>query len=186
MRNATLVNHGYFWADFASRKVFRPGADCCFGRKPVRFGKSPQTFPWVPRNVWSGVSGTYLGNLPSESGVRFGLAPWNGELSPSVPETPDPSKLPSRPGTRNIVQNRTPRPIWAREAKTRGPGHIRSQMKYQWHFVFKWRLLKLICFCFLFCSLEKKCIGLISGSISHHIGKMDLITEWCRRRNGCL
>ena len=37
----------------------------CLGRNTVRFDKSAQKYPWVPKNVWSGVSGTGNSNMKS-------------------------------------------------------------------------------------------------------------------------
>ena len=58
--------------------------------------------------------GVDFGYGESEYEVSFGLAPRIGELSPSVPEIPDPFNPRSGPGTRNGVQIRTPRKIWGR------------------------------------------------------------------------
>ena len=58
----------------------------------------------------------------SEYDVSFGIAPRNGELSSSEPETPDILTLRPGTGTRNGVQIRTPRKIWVGRAKLAGRG----------------------------------------------------------------
>ena len=78
----------------------------------------------------------------SEYEVSFGLAPRNGELSPSEPKTPEPFNFPFRAGTRNGVQIRTPRKIWGRYFKTWGPGAYiprdkRSMVKLKCFFDFR-------------------------------------------------
>ena len=47
-----------FWLDLPNLTGFRPQHQPRPGRNTVRFGKSAQKYPWVPRNLWSGVSGT--------------------------------------------------------------------------------------------------------------------------------
>ena len=58
-----LVPTGIFGRIYRTEQYFGPGRGCCSGRKPVRFGKSAQKYPWVPKNVWSGVSGTGNPNM---------------------------------------------------------------------------------------------------------------------------
>ena len=58
-----LVPTGIFGWIYRAEQYFGPGRGCCSGRKPVRFGKSTRKYPWVPRNVWSGVSGTGNPNM---------------------------------------------------------------------------------------------------------------------------
>ena len=58
-----LVPAGIFGRIFRTEQYSGPGRGCCSGRKPVRFGKSPQKSPRVPRNVWRGVSGTRNPNM---------------------------------------------------------------------------------------------------------------------------
>ena len=40
---------GIFGRIYRTEQYFGPGRGCCFGRKPVRFGKSAKKYPWVPR-----------------------------------------------------------------------------------------------------------------------------------------
>ena len=58
-----LVPTGIFGRIYRTEQYFGPRRGCCSGRKPVRFGKSAQKYPRVPRNVWSGVSGTGNPNM---------------------------------------------------------------------------------------------------------------------------
>ena len=44
-------------------QYFAPGRGFCSGRKPLRFIKPAQKYPWVPKNVWSGILGTENPNM---------------------------------------------------------------------------------------------------------------------------
>ena len=66
----------------------------------------------------------------SEYEVSFGLAPRNGELSPSDPETQEPFNSSFR--ARNGVQIRFPRKIGFVKSKLRVPGHIYTEIKGRW------------------------------------------------------
>ena len=81
----------------------------------------------------------------SEYVVSFGLAPLNGELSPSDPKYRNLLTLRSGPGTRN-VQIRTPYKIWGRQDKTWGPGAYTLRDKRS--------MVKLACFWLVKCQLE--------------------------------
>ena len=61
----------------------------------------------------------------SEYEVSFDLAHWNGELSPSDPQTPEPLSLRSGPGAQNGLHIRSSRKIWGLKVKAWAPGaHI--------------------------------------------------------------
>ena len=81
-----LVPTCIFGPVYRTEPVYRRDRNPDPDRNTVRFGKSVQKDPWVPRNRLSGVSGTWNADMK----LSFGLAPSNGDLSPSVPETPEP------------------------------------------------------------------------------------------------
>ena len=58
----------------------------------------------------------------SEYEVSFDLAHWNGELSPSDPQTPEPLSLRSGPGAQNGLHIRSSRKIWGPKVKAWAPG----------------------------------------------------------------
>ena len=79
---------------FPSNSITRsPGRGCCSGRKSVRFGKSAQKYPRVPRNVWSGVSGTEHPNM------KLVLVKHPGTESYRLPIRKHRNILTLRPGT---------------------------------------------------------------------------------------
>ena len=109
-----------FWGGFTEPNRFPTGTATPTRRNTVRFGKSGQKYPCVPRNVWSGVSGTGNPNMK----LVLVWHPGTGSYRLPSPKHRNILTLRSGPGTRNGVQIRTPRKIWGRYVRTWAPGGI--------------------------------------------------------------
>ena len=89
-----LVPTGTFGWIYQAEQYFGPGRGCCSGRKPVR-----RIRPKIPVGTKKCVEWGF-GYGESEYKVSFGLAPRNGELSPS-----EPKNNPERSSDSNSLQS---------------------------------------------------------------------------------